>query len=84
MRVIKFDLVKDWNTIVNDTFIEPLWIEWQYEGFVLWCKEYSVLKQDAPLQVFLAFTGEQVQDSWHYIGTATNPERTLVVHAFKS
>lgn len=83
MRVIKFKLNTGWNLIETETYCEPLWIEYQGDGFVVWCKEYTVLPAEGPLELLLAMTGEAVADNLSYIGTATTPDRTFVVHLFK-
>ena len=82
MRVIKFKLTPGWNTIPVEMHCEPLWIEYQHGDFVVWCKEYTVLPAEGPLQLFLAMTGEPLEDNMTYVGTATTPDRTFVVHLF--
>jgi len=72
-----------WNAIETDTHCEPLWTEWQDNCFVVWCKEYTVLKPTKPLKLFLATTGERVADGLSYVGTATTPDRTFVAHLFQ-
>lgn len=84
MRVIKFKLSAGHNTIDTEAYLEPAWIEWQGDGFVVWCKEFTSMGSwGKPLEVYLAVTGEQVPDGYAYIGTATTPERTFVVHLFQ-
>lgn len=83
MRVIKFPLQPGWNEFTPQMYCEPLWIEYQHGDFVVWCKEYTVLPAEGPLKMYLAMTGEQLEDNLCYIGTATNPDRTFVVHLFK-
>lgn len=83
MRVIKFSLDIGWNMIETEYLIEPLWMEYQNKQFVVWCKEYQTIKQDRPLELYLATTGEVVQDGLHYVGTATTPDRQFVVHLFR-
>lgn len=36
-----------------------------------------------PLELYLAVTGEQVPDSYIYVGTGTNEDRTYVTHLFQ-
>lgn len=83
MRVIKFKLELGWNLIETEMVCEPLWTEYQGGDFVVWCKEYTVLKADRPLELYLATTGEPVPDNLSYIGTATTPDRQFVVHLFQ-
>ena len=85
MRVIKFKINDGHNLIDTGTYLEPTWIEWQGDGFVVWCKEFTSMGNwNKPLELFLAMTGEQIPDSYVYIGTATDPERTFVVHLFQA
>ena len=85
MRVIKFKLESGHNLIDAGAYLEPTWIEWQGDGFVVWCKEFTSMGNwQKPLELYLAVTGEQVPDSYAYIGTATTPERTFVVHLFQA
>ena len=83
MRVIKFSLDLGWNSLNSETHIEPLWTEFQQDIPVVWCKEYNTLKQDKPLELYLATTGEQVPDALTYIGTATTQDRQFVTHLFQ-
>lgn len=85
MRVIKFKLLLGHNFIETDnTYLEPTWIEWQGDGFVVWCKEFTSMGNwQKPLELYLATTGELVPDSYAYVGTATDPDRTFVVHLFQ-
>ena len=84
MRVIKFKLNEGINTIPSNHVLEPKWIEWQGDSFQVWCQEFTQLPTKHPLEVYLAVTGETVPPDYpNYIGTATTPERTFVVHLFK-
>lgn len=84
MRVIKFKLNSGWNMIETENHCQPLWIEFQDTGFVVWCKEYTGMPTQKPLELLLAVTGEEIPDYAVYVGTATTPEKLFVVHLFQA
>lgn len=84
MRVIKFHLNFGDNLIHSDWLLEPLHFELQDNEWTVWCKEYSTIPADRPLELYVATTGEYIpHEQTKFVGTATNRDKSFVVHLFE-